>query len=105
MKRSAVLALAVLLGCAGSAWAHGGKTHVMGTVTAVGEGRVVVHTRDGKTVPVAVTGETKFRNGEAPARAGDLKVGDRVIVDLAGKGENPTASEVRFSSQPRTGQP
>ncbi len=45
-----------------------------------------------KHVPIAV-GETD----DKAAAAGDLRVGDRVVVDVGGDEANLTATEVRFA--------
>lgn len=79
--------------------AHGGKTHVMGTVAAVDATHLTVQTREGKSVSIRLNDETKYRNGDAPAKSGDVKVGNRVVVDLTGSDDNPEAGEVRFSSE------
>ena len=98
MKRIAALALVASLALTAHAVAHGGKQHVMGTVTALDETHVVVQTRDGKTLSIALAKDTEYRKGDVPAAVADLKVGDRVVVDLAAKGDTPSAREVRFAS-------
>lgn len=78
--------------------AHEGKAHVMGTVRAIDAARMTVQTREGQSVSIRLSGETKYLNGDAPARSGDVGVGSRVVVDVAGSAENPEATQVRFSS-------
>lgn len=97
-KLVGMIALCASVLAASPVLAHGDKTHVMGTVTALEDGRMGLHTREGKSVSVRVTSDTKYRNGDAPAVSTDLKVGNRVMVDLDGPGENPAATDVRFSS-------
>src|SRR2546426_11730491 len=77
---------------------HGGKTHVMGTVAEIDASHVVVKTQEGKSVTILLDKETKFRKGKANANAADLKVGDRVVVDVTGEGDKQQAAEIRLSS-------
>ena len=81
-----------------SVLAHEGKPHVMGTVTALDARHVVVQTKEGKTTSILLKKETQYRKGETAATDADLKVGDRVVVDVTGKGDALTASEIRFAS-------
>lgn len=80
-----------------SAFAHEGKTHVMGTVSSIDAKQIVVTDRDGKTVSIAVTNDTKYEQGETPATASALKAGTRVVVDVAGKPESLTATEIHIA--------
>ncbi len=96
-KAGVVCALLALLYSA-SAFAHGGKTHIMGTLTTTEAERLVVKDRDGKDLSIRLTKDTKFQKGDAPAAAADLKPGDRVVIDGIGPEGNFTATEVRFSS-------
>jgi hypothetical protein len=84
----------------GSLLAHEGHK-VMGTVTAVDVNRLEVRAKDGKTVSIALTPETKYvKSGTAggskahAASSADLKVGLRVIVAVTEEGETMTATEV-----------
>ena len=97
MKRTATLLVALLV-AAGPLAAHGGKKHVLGTVTEIDSSHLLVKTREGKSVSLLHDKTTKFRRGDAAARAADLKVGDRVVVDVAGEGEKQKATDIRFSS-------
>lgn len=90
--------MCALVAAAAPVLAHGGKTHVMGTIKAMDAAHLTVQTREGKSVSVRLSGETKYWNGDAPAKNSDLKVGGRVVVDVSGSAENQEAIEVRFSS-------
>ena len=79
-------------------FAHGGETHILGTVTALDAQHVVVKTKEGQTLSIRVTQKTKYREGETAATGADLKVGDRVYVEAARDGDTLTASEIRFAS-------
>ena len=79
MKRNVALALALCLALAGPLLAHGGYTHVMGTVTAMDATHVEVKTRAGKVMSV------KQRDGlYARSRCGrkskDLLVQDAIYI-------------------------
>ena len=81
MKRLVALALAaVLLGPAALA-AHEGHIHkTIGTVSAIHENHVEVKDTKGKVTTFALDATTKIRRAKAKAGAGDIKVGDRVVV-------------------------
>ncbi|MDQ6891205.1 MAG: hypothetical protein M3167_00800 [Acidobacteriota bacterium] len=98
---------ATMLLVAGTVLAHEGHHHVMGTVTAVDATHVEVKTRDGKSSSVPLSPATKYykgTKGKTPGAASALKVGTRVMIDLAKDG---SASEVRLpagkpSSSPKS---
>jgi hypothetical protein len=98
LTRIGTLSLFIVLFFHASVLAHGGKPHVMGTVTALDAQHVVVQTKEGKTVSILLNGATKYRKGEAAATGADLKIGNRVVVDTTGEGDMLTASEIRFAS-------
>ncbi|MBI3302573.1 MAG: hypothetical protein HYZ72_10955 [Deltaproteobacteria bacterium] len=97
-NRIGTLSVFVVLVFHALAFAHGGGTHVMGTVAALDAQHVVVKTKEGKTRSVLVTEKTTYRKGAAAATSADLKVGDRVVVHTTGKGDPLTAGEIHFSS-------
>jgi len=60
--------------------AHGGHDHkIMGTVTAAAANQVVVKEKDGKTVTIQVTPETRIKATPA-LKAAQIKPGTRVVV-------------------------
>lgn len=78
--------------------AHEGHRHVMGTVTAVDTTHIEIKTTDGKSSSVPLSAATKYykdSKGKTAGAASDLKVGSRVVIDLAKDG---TAKEVRLHS-------
>jgi len=95
-KRSVALSLAFCLAVAGPLLAHGGFTHVMGTVTAMDATHVEVKTRTGKVVSVKLTEATKFVKSGKAAAASDMQVGERVAVEAKGHGDDLEAAEVRL---------
>lgn len=78
--------------------AHEGHHHVMGTVTAVDATHVEVKTTDGKSSSIPLSAQTKYykdSKGKVTGAASDLKVGSRVVIDLAKDG---SANEIRLHS-------
>jgi ribosomal protein S1 len=65
-----------------AAYAHGGHDHIRGTVTQINGQSIVVQTTAKKTKTVTLIANTKFEKRGKPALLSDLKVGDRVVVDV-----------------------
>ena len=100
-KRNVGLALALCLALGAPLLAHGGFTHVVGTVTAMDATHVEVKTRAGKVVSVKLSEATKYtKNGKAAAAA-DMQVGQRVSVEAKGHGDDLAASEVKLGVVPK----
>jgi len=94
--------LALLLALVtGTAFAHGNKVHVRGTVEKISADSVVVKTADGKSVQVKIAASTVFlsraNNEDKPARAGDLAAGDLVVIHATPKDNALEADEIKFS--------
>jgi hypothetical protein len=81
MKTFATL-LAVVLSTGAMAYAHGGNDHIRGIVTEISADSVTVQTADKKTTTVSLTAKTSFQKAKKDAKLADLKVGDRVVVDV-----------------------
>src|SRR5256886_16718569 len=81
--RLSLLALLFAL-VTGTAFAHGNKVHVRGTVEKISADSVVVKTADGKSVEVKFAASTVFlsrsNNEDKPAKAGDLAPGNLVVI-------------------------
>jgi hypothetical protein len=105
MKRAAVvLALSALLGASSLVAAHEGHVHkVMGTVTAVSASQIEVDTKDAKKQAYALTKETVYRKGKAPASASDVKVGARVVLSVVEEHGAKSVTEV-LMAEAQTGQ-
>jgi len=101
MMRTAALALSFVMALAGAALAHGGFTHVMGTVKAMDATHVEVTTKDGKTVSVKLSDATRFTKNGAAAAASDMHVGQRVSVEAKGHETDLEASEVKLGVMPK----
>ena len=67
MLKKFAISCVVVLGftLTGALWAHGGKPHYMGEVTAVDAAHIELKLQDGKTVSVKLDKDTKVFNGDA----------------------------------------
>ena len=63
-----------------AALAHGGLTHVMGTVAAISRTEVDVNTTDGKLAKVVTDGSTKWMKGPSSITEAGVHTGDRVVI-------------------------
>ena len=102
MKRIVGCVVAVLL-LSVSAYAHGGFEHLRGTVTQITATTLTIEimnksTKSTSTKTVTLADHTTFEKSGKPAELKDLKVGDRVIVEVPeGKSE---AHIVKFGAPP-----
>src|SRR6266849_4104694 len=85
----------------GTAFAHGNKVHVRGTVEKISADSVVVKTADGKSVEVKFAASTVFlarsNNEDKAAKAGELAAGDLVVIHATSKDKTLEADEIKFS--------
>lgn len=84
--------------------AHEGHDHkLLGTITEVtATGLVVKATKDGALSTIAIAAATKITRGKTKIGVGDLKVGDRVVVNI-GSGKPPlTAKTIQVGAAPTT---
>lgn len=90
MTKQLVLVAAVALVLAAPAiWAHDGHVHtIMGTVTALDAKVIKVKTPSGEVLSIALTGMTSVLRAKRKVPIGDVRVGQRVVVDI-GNGEDP----------------
>ena len=75
-----VVALVLALGA--GALAHNGNDHVRGTVTAVSAQSVTVQLADKSTKTLSISDKTEFEAAGKPGHLTDIKVGDRVVIDV-----------------------
>ncbi len=85
------------------AFAHEGKSHIMGTVTAVASGSFDVKTAHGAVTTVRVNAGTKYRDQDGDSTDVRPAVGSRVVVDLEGTGHDQSAGQVRFATAKKPG--
>jgi hypothetical protein len=87
MKQLTILAIAIVL--AGTiAFAHGGNEHVRGVVTQISAQSITVQTADKATKTLALTDKTTIQRAGKSAQLADVKVGDRVVIDVPQKTTN-----------------
>lgn len=93
MKRLFAFVLA-LVASASIAFAHGNNDHVRGTVTEISATSMTVQVSPQVVKTLALNDKTTFDRSGKTAHLSDLKVGDRVVVDVP-KGKNEALS-VKF---------
>jgi hypothetical protein len=84
MKRLLALAAPIVL-AATFAFAHGGNEHVRGIVTQISAQSITVQTADKASKMLAVTAKTTVQRSGKTAHLADVKVGDRVVIDVPEK--------------------
>jgi hypothetical protein len=82
LKPYAACLFAILVVSVGLVSAHGNNEHVMGTITAINGDHVTIQTQDGKSQMVMLAKTTKYFIDKKTAKAADMKVGSRVVVDV-----------------------
>ena len=76
--------VAVALMVPAAARAHEGHAHkVLGTISAVQANRVELKTPEGKMVTVTVNAKTTYARGKQKVDASVLKVGERIVAEVA----------------------
>ena len=88
MRKRIVLGvmLVVALAVPAAIRAHEGHVHkVMGTVTLRHDNHVELKTPEGKTVTVVLNPKTTFVRGKQKLDASVVKVGERMVVEVAGE--------------------
>jgi hypothetical protein len=102
MKKAIVVFLLALL-CAPAPFAHEGHDEqVLGTVAAIEEDSISIKTKDGKTVAVAMDGETVVLRGEQKVTSADVALGERAVVSVGTKAGKHVATRIRLG--PKRGQ-
>ncbi len=94
----AIATFLFLIAGGGIALAHGGNDHVRGTVTAISPQAITVRTTASQTRSLALNAKTTFEKSGRKALLTDLKVGDRVVIDVPKDGNQ--ALMVQFGTAP-----
>jgi Domain of unknown function (DUF5666) len=76
--------------------AHGDNDHVRGTVTQISAQGITIQTTAKATRTLALSDKTTFEKSGRKATLADLKVGDRVVIDVPKKTNE--ALEVQFGA-------
>ncbi len=80
--------IALVLAISAGAVAHEGNEHVRGVVTAVSAQSVTVELANKKTKTLTINDKTTFETAGKAAHLADVKVGDRVVIDVPEHGSN-----------------
>ena len=81
MKRLVIFVLSIVV-VGTVAFAHEGNEHVRGVVTALSAQTITVQTTAKKTVTLTMSDKTTFKQAGKVAHLSDIKVGDRVVIDV-----------------------
>ena len=103
-RRTLLTALALAGLSIAPALAHEGHDHkVLGTVTEITATNLTVRAaKDGAVSVIAFAPTTKITRGKTKLAVSDIKVGDRVVVNI-GSGKTPlTAKAVELGGAPAT---
>src|SRR3954467_10087862 len=79
--------------------AHGPNAHLPGVVTQVTAKSVTVQMADNTTKTLTLNAKTTFERAGKPAAMTDLKVGDRVVIDVPKNSSE--ALEVQIGTAPK----
>ncbi len=101
MKLQLTVVCLVAAFVAGPAVAHEKGDRAMGVVESVTTDRIVIKAIDGHAVAFAVSAETRFFIADRPARAEDVRPGQRAVVHGKRRGDGLTAVRVKLSPPPR----
>lgn len=79
-QRIALVFLVFLSGAV--AFAHDGKEHVHGVVTAITPNSITVETAPSAAKTLTLDKKTSYKRGGKAAKVTDIKIGDSVVVDV-----------------------
>ena len=97
------IALAAVLSIPALGWSHEGHAHkVMGTVSALQGNRVELKTPEGKTVTVILNEKTKYARGRQKADATAVKVGERIVAEVASEKDMIASTVTLAAAAPTT---
>jgi Domain of unknown function (DUF5666) len=84
MKHFSIAAVALVLGLVSGAdaLAHGNNDHVRGVVTQVSAQSITVQLANNTSKTLTVSPKTTFQRSGKAAAMTDVKVGDRVVIDV-----------------------
>ena len=74
--------MALVLAVSTGVLAHNGNDHVRGTVTQVSAQSVTVQLADKTSKTLSISAKTEFESAGKPGHLADVKVGDRVVIDV-----------------------
>ena len=77
-----IAVLFAMLAAGAAAMAHGDNDHVRGTITQISAQGITLQTTARATRTLALNDKTTFEKSGRKAALADLRVGDRVVVDV-----------------------
>ena len=80
--------IALVVAISAGALAHNGNDHVRGTVTQVSAQSVTVQLADKTTKTLTISAKTAFETAGKPGQLADIKIGERVIIDVPEHGSS-----------------
>ncbi len=91
----------------GTVLAHNGVEHMKGTVTKITDKAITIQLadKDKMVMTIWLASDTTFEQSGKTATAKDLKVGERVVLDVVVKDKNTMAKVVKFGAATATSQP
>lgn len=96
--RKILMVLLIAVFAAGTAFAHGGKSHrLLGTVKTMHENHLVVTATDGHEATVKLTEKTQYEKDSKAAKRSALAAGVRVAIELTE--DDKTAVKVKIGKQ------
>jgi ribosomal protein S1 len=98
MKRAVLSFVAAFVLAGASVFAHGNAEHVRGTVVTISATTITVQVTPKLTRTVTVNPKTMVMKGDAHLTLKDVKVGDRVVVDVDKK--TSVATELKLATAP-----
>ena len=98
MRRVLLAAVAALLMTTAVAFAHGDAEHVRGTVTSTTDTAITIETTTKQARTIPITAKTMIMRGDAHVSIKDVKVGERVVIDVDKKSK--IATEVKVGVAP-----
>ena len=100
MKRIVLAIAAALLMTSAFAFAHGDNEHVRGTVTSISDTAITVETTAKQTRAIPISAKTMIMRGDAHLTVKDVKVGDRVVIDVDKKSKMAVEVKVGVAAAP-----
>ena len=76
------------------------REHIRGVVTQISARSISVQTADKATKTLTLTDQTIFRRSGKAAHLADVKVGDRVVVDVPEKTTNALLIQIGAAAKP-----
>lgn len=100
LRKALLAGVAATILLPGPSRGHGDGLDARGTIGRVSATEVVVTTAEGEEKRFAVTERTEVRRGTSPAKLGDARPGERVVVHARKTPSGPEATSIRLQRAP-----